>query len=226
MDTIEQAVGVLADAEKRLRELVGSAAAAGEYDPAMRVAQWAKAVGALSKNGVNPSAPSDSQGLHDPARWPAIAQGTASQARHPLPGSPAHARPHAAAGRQGRRIAAKGEYPKFYRRGDQLVKIGWSKKERAEYEHKAPRRAVDLLADAIGKIGGNGNLFTSEEVLPLRDPADGTEVPGYQGYVALAWFKAAGLIKQNGRRGYSGKKGVSVTDAAAAMWSSLPEQDT
>ena len=215
MGTIEQAVAVLGDAEKQLRELVGSAAGLGEYDAAMRLAQWAKALAALHSNGA-------ADGRTKPRSEHDTSQATLVS---PLPAGGVTEDPRPAS-RRARRAPPKGEYPKFYRRGDQLLKIGWSKKERSEYEHKAPRRAIDLLADIIGKKGGNGKLFTSEDVLPLRDPADGSEVPGYQGYVALAWFKAAGLIKQNGRRGYSAKKGVNVTDGVSALWAGLREQQT
>jgi hypothetical protein len=221
MDTIEQAVAALAGVEKKLRELVGSAAAAGEYDRAMRVAQWAKAVAALTQNGANAGADSASHVFLSSTHGPS--DGGPRPDRSP-PASRVRARGRPG-GHQGRRSPAKGEYPKFFRRGDQLVKIGWSKKERAEYEHRAPRRAIELLAEAIGRNWGNGKLFTSEEVLPLRDPADGSEVPGYQGYVALAWFKAAGLVKQNGRRGYTARKGANVTDGAAAIWAGLPERE-
>jgi hypothetical protein len=223
MDTIEQAVAVLADAEKKLRELVGSAAAAGEYDRAMRVAQWAKSLAALNQNGASAESASTSHAVLG-STSDAVGEGAPSPGRS-LPTSRTRARGRATEGHQGRRSPAKGEYPRFFRRADQLVKIGWSKKERAEYEHRAPRRAIELLADAIGRKWGNGKLFSSEEVLPLRDPTDGSDVPGYQGYVALAWFKAAGLIKQNGRRGYSAKKGAKIVDEAAAMWAGLPEQE-
>ncbi len=215
MGTIEQAVAALGEAEKRLGELVGSAAALGEYDVAMRLAHWAKSLAALHAN-TGPDGYAEPQSDRD--------SDTEEVSSALLPTRGIESTRHA--GRRARHAPPKGEYPKFYRRGDQLVKIGWSKKERAEYEHKAPRRAIELLADVIARKVGNGKLFTSEEVLPLRDPADGSEVPGYQGYVALAWFKAAGLIQQNGRRGYSTKKGIAVTDGAAALWAGLLEQET
>jgi hypothetical protein len=106
------------------------------------------------------------------------------------------------------------------------VKVGWSKTERAEYEHKAPRRVIDALAAAIARRSGNGKLFTAEELFPLNDPQDASEIPAYQAYVALAWLKSAALVKQHGRRGYSTKKGANVTDGASALWAGLPEQET
>lgn len=227
MDTIERAAVVLADAEKKLRELVGVAAAAGQYDPAMRVAQWAKVIAALCQDRTAASGRNGSclelGAVSDPrAEGP---HNGAHELGRSAPASQLRARTPLNAARQGRRSPVKGEYPKFLRRADQLVKIGWSKKERTEYEHRAPRRAIELLADAISRKGNNGKLFTSDDVLPLRDPSDGSEVPGYQGYVALAWFKIAGIINQNGRRGYTAKKNMNVVERAATLWAGLPEQD-
>ncbi len=172
MDITKQAIQVVSAAERKLRELVGTAAANGEYKTAEQVMGWARAVGDL---------------VSDP----------------PLPEKspvPSRERPPA---RRWRRTPAKGDYPRFFRRGEQLVKIGWSKKEKAEYEHKAPRRVVDALTAAIARRSGNGKLFTVEDLLPLKDPQDGGEMPGYQVYVALAWLKSTGLVKQHGRQGYT-----------------------
>ncbi len=33
------------------------------------------------------------------------------------------------------------DYPRFFRRGDELVKVGWSKKDRREYNHRARARS-------------------------------------------------------------------------------------
>ena len=45
--------------------------------------------------------------------------------------------------RSARKPAVKDdEYPRFQRDGDRLVKVGWSKKDGAEYEHRAPRETV------------------------------------------------------------------------------------
>jgi hypothetical protein len=41
-----------------------------------------------------------------------------------------------------------GQYPRFLREGGNLVKIGWSKSQRAEYEHKSP--LLGLLAKSVG----------------------------------------------------------------------------
>jgi len=192
MDTAKQAIEVLAGAEKRLRELVGTAAAGGDYKVAEQVMVWARALGELVCD-------------------PSLTQTSPVPSRELPPA------------RRSRRTPAKGDYPRFFRRGDNLIKIGWSKKEKAEYEHKAPRRVVDALTGAITRRSGNGKLFTVEDLLPLKDPQDGGEMPGYQVYVALAWFKSTGLVKQHGRQGYSLKRGWSMETALNA-WELLKAQ--
>ncbi|HNQ24913.1 MAG TPA: hypothetical protein PKK06_17685 [Phycisphaerae bacterium] len=232
MDIAKQAEGIVADAERRLQELVGAAAATRDYGLAMRLTRWAQALSAIARNGGESPAGNASaallglSGADSKPPLPPVAevqQGTSGASRSRGPGQPARRRTAATRGRESRRAPAKGEYPKFFRQGDFLVKIGWSKKAHSEYEHKAPRRVIELLAEAIGRKGGHGKLFTSEDVLPLRDPPDGGEVPGYQGYVALAWFKAAGFIKQNGRRGYTAQTTSRLPESVASRWERLLE---
>src|ERR1043166_3881385 len=55
--------------------------------------------------------------------------------------------------------------PRFERDGDRLVKISWSKRARAEYEHRAPRDVVFFLLDAIRRTKGEGATFEASHVL-------------------------------------------------------------
>jgi hypothetical protein len=116
-----------------------------------------------------------------------------------------------------------GPYPRFARRGDQLVKTGWSKQERREYEHSAPEHAIHSLAAAVTKQSRNGRIFTAKNLFPLRDPSDDSELPTYKAYVALAWLKQVRLVQQRGRSGYSAKKSVDFPAAVAKAWRDLPE---
>ena len=43
--------------------------------------------------------------------------------------------------------------PRFERDGERIVKVSWSKRAKAEYEHRAPRDVVFSLLDAIRIIG-------------------------------------------------------------------------
>ncbi len=112
-----------------------------------------------------------------------------------------------------------GQYPRFVHEGDNLVKIGWSKSGRAEYEHKSPKRLLDLLCGAL--TGARGKRITMDKVLPLKDPANGSAFPDYQSYVCLAWLRSSGLVIQHGRQGYSLPKGIELEKSVGALWANL-----
>lgn len=296
MDMAKTAREVLAEAERRLRELVGQAASAGEYEAVDRITDWAKTLGSLARNGAFPPARNNVESVASSAfnaagANPAMQRSAAAPVRstpgahsgltvteaqpattadgHSQPGNGASAEdlhglgetPRSANGhglglplllpetrqrpsrptghrkdaRQSaqstRRKVRKGEYPKFFREGDYLVKVGWSKKAREEYQHKAPRRVIDALAAAIARAteskqsARSGRLFTTEDLFtqdrPLKDPTTGEDIPGYQAYVALAWMKMAGVVKQVGRRGYAERNGAHILDAAVTAWQAI-----
>lgn len=115
-------------------------------------------------------------------------------------------------------------YPRFARRGDQLVKFGWSKREKSEYEHKAPRKAGLVLAKVAAEAGKDGRVFQINALLPLSDPADGSAIPDYQVYLVIAWWRSAGLLDQHGRQGYSIPKASQLYQTVESAWTSLPEE--
>jgi hypothetical protein len=119
--------------------------------------------------------------------------------------------------------ASAGEYPRFLREGDSLVKIGWSKSERAEYEHKCPRSVLPLLAAAIAKAGANGKRFGMDKVLPLND-TDNHEIPAYQVYLALAFLRSVGLLEQHGRQGYTLTTRADIGGVIDRQWGALPNR--
>ncbi len=223
---LEQAGGILADAERRLRELVGSAAAAGAYDAVQRITDLARTLGTLADEARKPRADERPPPDPRPAGDDDGGSNGWTQTVRRLADGPGVTPPERKASVRPRKHApAKGEYPKFSRRGDQLVKTGWSKKAREEYEHKAPRRVIDALTAAIARRSGNGKRFTVEDLFPLKDPQDGSEFPGYQVYVALAWFKSAGLVKQHGRSGYTVRNSSHLAEVVATAWPQIPGHD-
>lgn len=120
-----------------------------------------------------------------------------------------------------KRVVKGKDYPRFGRRGESLVKVGWSKREKKEYEHKAPKRVVDLLASALVRTGANRRIFQASDILRLADPDDGNEIPAYQVYLALAWLRSLGLVDQHGRKGYSITKPKELVATADGAWHSL-----
>lgn len=113
-------------------------------------------------------------------------------------------------------------FPRFERDADRLVKIAWSKRDRAEYEHKAPRDVVDLLIDTVKRRKGLGARFVPPDILPLRDPKTKHEVPSYQAYLALAWLCQEGVMVKHGREGYSLKPTATAPEQLEELWSALP----
>lgn len=104
------------------------------------------------------------------------------------------------------------DYPCFYRGRDGLIKIGWSKKRKVEYCHKAPWEAVQAVVKAIQEKASSGEPFTLEELTPIRT-TDGSEVPSYQTYLVLAWLRKENLIRQHGRQGYSLAASINLLQA-------------
>jgi len=114
------------------------------------------------------------------------------------------------------------EYPRFMRRGDELVKIGWSKSDRTEYQHRAPRHAVDAVVTRINDLAAMGEAFPSEKISPLKDTQTGGVFPTYQIFVALGWLRKLGLVKQEGRKsGYTIRRDRSLVEEVALAWETL-----
>jgi hypothetical protein len=114
-----------------------------------------------------------------------------------------------------------GAYPRFAKRGDQLVKFGWSKREKREYEHKAPREAVAGLARAAGAAGKDGRIFQVSELLGLQNQTDATEIPDYQVYLVVAWWRSADILDQHGRQGYSLIRADEFPQSVESAWAKL-----
>jgi hypothetical protein len=131
--------------------------------------------------------------------------------------------PTSVAGRkQGVGSKRKRKYPVFERAGENLVKIGWSKATKEEYQHRSPKNVAMALLEKMRRLSHELELLTMDEVLPIRLGDDDRDVPPYQSYLCLAWLRSIGAVKQHGRQGYS----VVVKDDAATMmdsaWAALP----
>lgn len=200
MECVKRAAAVLQQAEANLRGLVSEAAASGDYASVVQIAAWARTVSEMVR--AAPGQPAKSKA---PAPHPQKKSGKAA----PVP-------------RRTPRPAVE-EYPKFFRQGDQLIRIAWSKKEKKEYQHKTPLPVLRSLTKAMANIGTDGRVFATDQFLPIRDD-DGEEVPSYQAYVGIALLKQTGLIDQHGRQGYSIPRLSEFKDAVESVWKKLPEQ--
>jgi hypothetical protein len=187
--------------------MLATAAAAGDYEAIVRIAGWAKVLaGMISEAGLNQTE-----------------EASISVAQPPIPGTASFTAGSPAAATAARRPRAK-DYPEFFRNGATLVKIGWSKSQKAEYEHKAPLAVLQELAKTLVSAGAKRGRFAMESLLPLKSSADGSEIPSYQTYLCLAWLRAQGLVLQHGRQGYSIKPNTDLVAKAQERFEQLPEQ--
>jgi hypothetical protein len=115
------------------------------------------------------------------------------------------------------------QYPRFKREDDTLVKIGWSKSDRATYEHRSPRMILERLMSRIVEVGAGGERFTTEQILPLMDESN-NELPSYRAYLCLAWLCFAGVLVRHGRQGYTVAVEGEFGQAVQAEWDKLPDR--
>lgn len=205
----DQGRKLLKETEAAIQRLVGEAATEGDYDAVLQLATWAKRL-ALFASEPDVSHPNTT--LSAPTM---TASGlTAKRDARAKRAKPTTKAKRKTSSREG------SQYPKFHRRADHLVKVGWSKREKQEYQHKASRSVLQRVIAAILKVALETRQFTSQGFLPVKD-ADGAECPEYQAYLCLAWLRHEGLIVQHGRQGYSIPDPATLENAISDRWSQL-----
>jgi len=60
-----------------------------------------------------------------------------------------------------------------------------------------------------------------DRALPVK-MEDGGEIPSYQAYVALAWFRALGAVEERGRDGFAVVNGGLTPERLEQAWRELP----
>lgn len=189
MDTLSRAHRAIQEAERQLRSLLEKAVQAGDYDVVVPLTELAKSLSLLIVRTSTNPSGQDSPGPQPKERG-AVSAKTAPRS-----------------------------YPHFRRDKNTLVKVGWSKSSRTEYEHKAPRQVLDLLARRLQRNFPSGTVFAMSEVLPLR-ANNGNEVPDYQTYLCLAWLRQQDLVEKRGRDGYALTEAFSA-DRIGDLWKDL-----
>lgn len=195
----DKATTVLEKCERDLRTIAASALQEGAYEIARTIADLAAAIaehraGAGLDGGKNVAAPSPHPGN-------AQTEGKASTA-------------------QTRRTGAN-RYPRFVRRDNRIVKIGWSRTNKREYEHSAPWDAVVAFAAHIRTHTRPGRIFTVDDILPVPGYDTGDEMPDYQLYLSLAWLRAMGFVSKKGRRGYIAEHAALTDEALSRHWAGM-----
>jgi hypothetical protein len=173
-----------------LGRFAAEAATSGNFDETIAIARWAEAIAGLVSLGPENSVAK----LPDPLVVP-------------LRG-----------GSKPRRSSS--QYPKFRRQAESLVKVAWSKKERKEYEQKAPKKVIDHVALDLARRGANSDIVAVDQIVPLIGAEDGREVPSYQVYVVLAWLRALELVEVVGRQGYR-LKVANIIERVQVSWAAL-----
>ena len=112
-------------------------------------------------------------------------------------------------------------YPRFERQGDRLVKIAWSKKDRREYEHRAAADIIFRIAELFERDRALGTAFMMDDLMPFKTRT-GADIPSYQAYLALAWFRSLGAIEARGKDGYA-LVIENLRNRIKSAWNSLPD---
>lgn len=116
------------------------------------------------------------------------------------------------------------DFPRFERQSDWLVKIANSRKAGAQYEHKCPLAVVRAVAEAAVKAGSSGRQFSIDKLSPVTDPSTGNDVPTYQIYLSLVFFRCLGLLQKHGRARYSLVQGKDLVSSLCSSFNSLPNR--
>lgn len=181
------ALGILEDAEQSLRELISQAALEQRYDELTWLVELARHVALIRE--------SNDAVIHH-GESATKERSTTSDAVMPQ-------EPVARRRRQG-------SYPRFHAENDRLVKTGWSKKSRTEYEHRAPKETVERIFDAVSIVSQEGSFDVdaiSALVVTESDPT-----PNYQIYLAIGWLRANGYLVKRGRSEYAVAKSIKNLD--------------
>ena len=97
----------------------------------------------------------------------------------------------------------KSDYPKFKVKNETLIRIGWSRKQRREYTHKAQRFVFEQTVKAMTALSQSGaGPFLAENILEQANSNESEAIPSYQIYVVIGLLKQTNCIKQVGRDGY------------------------
>lgn len=200
MDHLMLAAETLQKAETDLRGIVGKAAASGDYAGVLQIASWAKAIRDLLEKKSNTR--DNSSDRVSTGSLTAVVQ--AKNSRTP-------------------RKKQADDYPRFFRKGDELVRIAWSRRARSEYQHKTSESVLKKLAETLFNAGKEGRVFSTDDVLPIQDD-NGSTIPAYQAYVCIALLKQTGLIDQHGRQGYSIACDKDFVESVESIWQKLPNK--
>jgi hypothetical protein len=203
LDLLDRAEDALRTCEAEMQILVADAASSSMYDEIDRLTAIARSLNEMALSSAS------AQRLD---RLADVGASSLTVARKPSPS-------------RTRRPAAKADYPKFARDGENLVKTGWSKKRREEYVHRAHSNQAESVVLFLAGHGRANGTIPIDDILGVRDRR-GAEMPSYQVYLTLAWLRKEGLVERRGRNGYAVLDAQELEGTFADLWSALPEYRT
>ena len=119
-----------------------------------------------------------------------------------------------------RRSQPKRGYPKYSRRGDNLVKTDWSGSKNVEQTHAVPYSTVTQIATTI--VSEGGAMFRKNILTDLKTP-QGKKLPIHQVYLILSWLLDSKAIRKKGRGDYVPDYTKLTSDALRGSFGQLNE---
>lgn len=208
MTSVQRLKQLIADLDEAARREIASAASEGRFDELPSLAPLAKEIAALATRwGLRPLSERPATPIQEEPVSPSVKVETSPKA------------PKAAD------RLKKTDYPRFLREKQDLVKLGWSPREKGPYEHRVPKTRVDAVVAAVASRGKSGHRFAMEEIPEALAGTKGAEaIPSYQVYAVVSWLKWAGMVIQHGRQGYTVVRPQTFASSIESAWQSLPQR--
>jgi len=180
---MKRASEILAKTEASMRSLIAALVQEGRYDDVAEVTQVARAIGEMrERTGQTRS------------------EGRGSEKPEDRRDRDTRPTPKTAKGRQAHR---RRDYPKFEIADGKLVRIGWSKKEKAPYEHRTPRVVFDFVVKAMAAAATTGHgPHAAETIIEGANSHSAEAIPDYQVYSVIGFLRDSGVLTRRGRSGY------------------------
>ena len=96
----------------------------------------------------------------------------------------------------------KGQYPRFDVLDGALVKVGWSKKQKSEYQQRIPEASFNRVSVALSQLGGDDNGTVPSDRILITVDSSGDGVPSYQVYAVLGFLRERGVLRTASRGEY------------------------
>lgn len=115
-----------------------------------------------------------------------------------------------------KRTKSRRNYPRFEVEDSTLIRIGWSKKRKAEYTQRIPRDSFESIVGGFADTAAAAEGPVSSDVILGRIEEAVGDVPTYQTYGVLKFLRDHEVIRQASRGEYAIPRDVATR--ARATW--------